>query len=109
MSIKPDPKSTDFNTIIDIEWNHNHSTTLLHSFTFKDISTETKSKIHQLFHAEFLPGAAHKELVIHLRSECKAAFEYEEKLADRSIIPRRPDNRLYGLFSREIYGSTKVS
>ena len=109
-TIKPDLESSDFNTIIDVEWNHNHSTTSLHSLTFKDISTETKSKIQQLFNAGLLPGAAHKEVMKQLRSECKDVFEYEEKLADRSIIPRRPDiNRLYGLFTREMYGSTNVS
>ena len=47
-----------------------------------------------------------KELMKQLRSECKDVFEYEEKFADRSIIRRRPDiNRLYGPFTREMYGS----
>ena len=47
MAIKPLKKSTDSNTLIDLEWNHTHSTTSLHSLTFKDISPETKSKIEK--------------------------------------------------------------
>ena len=49
MSIKPDPNSQ--NTIIDIEWNHNHSTKSLHSLTYKDISNEMKLKVQELFNA----------------------------------------------------------
>ena len=77
--------------------------------TFKDISAETKTKIRRLFDAGVLPGAAHKYLIRQLRSECNNDEEYEEKLADRSIIPRRPDmNRLYGLFTNDMFGNCNV-
>ena len=44
-----------------------------------------------------------------LRSECENDLEYQEKLADRSIIPRKPDfNRLYSLFTKEKYGASNL-
>ena len=99
----------DFNKLVVLKWNHNHSTTSLHSLTFKDISAETKTKIRKFFDAGLLPGAAHKDLIRQLRSECNSDEDYEEKLADRSIIPRRPDmNRLYGLFTKDMFGSCDV-
>ena len=98
-----------FNKIIEIEWNHNHSTRSLHSLTFKDIPIEVKSQIEKLFQTGLLPRAAHRELLRQLRSECNSELEYQEKLADRSILPRKPDfNRLYGLFTREKYGTADL-
>ena len=35
----------EYNSMIILKWNHNHSTTCLHSLTFKDISPDTKVKI----------------------------------------------------------------
>ena len=102
-------QNDDYNALIEIEWNHNHSTTSLHSLTFKDIADETKAKIETLFHAGLLPGAAHKDLIRQLRSECESDLLFEEKLADRSIVPRRPDmNRLYGLFTKEMFGNNNI-
>ena len=70
---------------------------------------ETKAKIEKLFHAGLLPGAAHKDLIRQLRSECGSVLEFEERLADRSVIPRKPDmNRLYGLFTKEIFGNNSI-
>ena len=56
-----------------------------------------------------LAGAAHKDLIGQLRSECSDDQEYEIKLADRSIIPRRPDmNRLYGQFTKNMFGNSNI-
>ena len=95
LAIKPS-QNPDFNVLVEVEWNHNHSTTSLHSLTFKDLTEETKLKLEELFHVGLLPGAVHKELTRQIRSECSNDLQYEEKLADRAIIPRRPNvNRLY--------------
>ena len=102
-------ENADYNALLEIQWKHNHSTTSLHSLTFKDIGVETKAKIEKLFHAGLLPGAAHKDLIRQLRSECGSVLEFEERLADRSVIPRKPDmNRLYGLFTKEIFGNNSI-
>ena len=96
MAIKPLKKSTDFYTLFDIEWNHNHSTALLHSLTSEDKSLVTKSKIERLFHAGLLPGVMRE-----ICSECENDLEYQQKLADRAIIPRRPD--INGLHERDVW------
>ena len=68
-----------------------------------------KVKIQKLFDVGLLPGTAHKDLICQFRSECSDNQEYEIKLADRPIIPKRPDmNRLYGLFTKNMFGNSNI-
>ena len=91
----------EFGSTIDIEWNHNHSVQSLHSLSFKDIPTSVKNDIKQMFESGLLPGAAHREFLRQLRSECKDELEYHQQLADRSKAPRRKDfNNIYSLFKK---------
>lgn len=100
----------EFGSTIDIEWNHNHSVQSLHSLSFKDIPTSVKNDIKQMFESGLLPGAAHREFLRQLRSECKDELEYHQQLADRSKAPRRKDfNDIYSLFKKDWFGTGSMS
>ena len=100
----------EFGSTIDIEWNHNHSVQLLHSLSFKDIPTSVKNDTKQMFESGLLPGAAHREFLRQLRSECKDELEYHQQLADRSKAPRRKDfNDIYSLFKKDRFGTGSMS
>jgi hypothetical protein len=95
---------------IDIEWNHNHSVQSLHSLSFKDVPASVKNDIKQMFASGLLPGVAYREFLRQLRSECKDELEYHQRLADRSIAPRRQDfNDIYSEFKRERFGTGNMS
>ena len=75
----------------------------------KDISEETKARICNFFESGLLASATYKELMKQLRSDCHNEQEYEMKLADRPIIPRKSDiNRLYGQFTKKMFGSCNI-
>ena len=98
----------EFGSTIDIEWNHNHSVQSPHSLGFKDIPTLVKNDIKQMFESGLLPGAAHREFLCQLRSECKDEPEYHQQLADCSNAPRRKDfNDIYSLFKKDRFGTGK--
>ena len=94
---------------IEIEWNHNHPTNSLHALSFKEIPDEVVETIKGMFSNGLLPGAAHKEFMRRLRSECKDDLEYHLKLADRSRVPRRADfNTIYVSFNKSKYGTKNL-
>lgn len=100
----------DYNSSIDVEWNHNHSVDSLHSLSFKDIPTSVTNTITQMYVSGLLPGAAHREFLRQLRSECKDDLEYHRRLSDRSEAPRREDfNRIYSDFKEERFGTGSIS
>ncbi|CAB4029529.1 Hypothetical predicted protein [Paramuricea clavata] len=78
----------DYNSGIDVEWNHNHSIDSLHSLSFKDIPMNVTKTNTQMYASGLLPGAAHREFLRQLRSECQDDLEYHKRLSDRSEAPR---------------------
>ena len=109
LAIKLLKAAIQYNSEIEIEWNHNHPVQALHSLSFKDIAESTLERINSMFKNGLLPGAVHKELMRQLRSECKTDLEYHLKLADRSIIPRRMDfNTIYRQFTNDLYGTKSL-
>jgi hypothetical protein len=69
-----------------------------------------KNDIKQMFASGLLPGVAYREFLRQLRSECKDELEYHQRLADRSIAPRRQDfNDIYSEFKRERFGTGNMS
>ena len=100
----------EYNSIIEIEWNHNHSVDSLHSLSFKDIPTSVTNTITKMYSSGLLPGAAYREFLRQLRSECKDNLEYHRRLSDRSEAPRREDfNRIYSDFKQECFGTGSMS
>ena len=98
------------NTLIELNWDHNHPIQSLHALSFKDISPDVVSQVKDLFQKGLLPGAAYKEYLKQLRSECSSDLHYHEKMADRSVAPRRSDfNYLYGHFTKENFGTGSLS
>lgn len=96
-------------SVLDIEWNHNHPTNSLHALSFKDIPPAVIETIKAMFSTGLLPGAAHKEFMRELRSQCKDDMEYHMKLADRSKVPRRGDfNDIYAAFNKSLYGTDSL-
>ena len=67
--------------MLDIEWNHNHPTNSLHALSFKDIPPAVIETIKDMFSTGLLSGAAHKEFMRELISQCKDDMEYHLKLA----------------------------
>ena len=108
--LRKNPEETEMSSVIELEWNHNHSVKSLQSLTVKDIPDSLVHQIKDMFSGGLLPGAAHKELMHQLRSECKNDLEYHQRLADRSEIPRRKDvNDIYSDFKKELYGTGSLS
>ena len=104
--IGKEDEAEDFCSTVDIEWNHNHSTQSLHSLSFKDISPLVTNRINGMYARGLLPGAAYRELLRQLRSECKDDLEYHQRLSDRSEAPRRNDfNEIYAEFKKERFGT----
>ena len=104
------PDAADFCSTIDMEWNHNHSVQLLHSLSFKDVPASVISRIKEMFAGGLLPGAAYRELLRQLRSECKDDLEYHRRLSDRSQAPRRKYfNDIYTDFKKERFGTGSMS
>ncbi|XP_028413943.1 uncharacterized protein LOC114536797 [Dendronephthya gigantea] len=63
-----------------------------------------------MFASGLLPGAAHREFLRQLRSECQDDMEYHQRLADRSEAPRRKDfNDIYSKFKKERFGTGSMS
>ena len=103
-------RNPDFCSTIDMEWNHNHSVQSLHSLSFKDVPASVISHIKEMFAGGLLPGAAYRELLRQLRSECKDDLEYHRRLSDRSQAPRRKDfNDIYTDFKKERFGTGSMS
>ena len=71
----------EFGSVLDIEWNHNHPTNSLHALSFKDIPPAVIETIKDMFSTGLLSGAAHKEFMRELISQCKDDMEYHLKLA----------------------------
>ena len=102
-------KEGEYGAELDIEWNHNHPTNSLHASSFKEIPDAIVHTIKDMFSNGLLPGAAHKEFMRQLRSECKDEIEYHLRLADRSKVPRRADfNDIYGSFNKTLYGTENL-
>ena len=102
--------SHDYSSVIDIEWNHNHSVESLHSLSFKDIPASVTDSIKEMYISGLLPGAAHREFLRQLRSECKDDLEYHRRLSDRSQAPRRKDfSDIYTEFKKERFGTGSMS
>ena len=105
--LKYDPHYT---ALLTIEWNHNHSVISLQSLGYKDIPPKVLEQVMTLFENGLLPGAAHKELMRQVKSECENEEQYHIKVADRSQIPRRSDfNNIYRDFKRMKFGSNDIS
>ena len=69
-----------------------------------------RSTIIGMFASGLLPGAAHREFLQQLRSECKNDLEYHIRLSDRSEAPRREDfNRIYYDFTKERFGTGSIT
>ena len=84
LTIKKEKHSkVEYDTTIDIEWCHNHPVKSLHALSFRDIADHIKIKVKDLYDRGLLPGAAYKELMKELKSECKDDLDYHLKLADR--------------------------
>ena len=97
-------------SVIDIEWNHNHSVQSLHSLSFKDIPPLVTNQIKEMYANGLLPGAAYRELLRQFRSECKDDLEYHQRLSDRSVAPRRKDfNDIYDEFKKEQFGTGSLA
>ena len=97
-------------SVIDIEWDHNNSVQSLHSLSFKDIPQLVTNQIKEMYANGLLPGAAYRELLRQLRSECKDDFEYHQRLSDRSVAPRRKDfNDIYDEFKKERFGTGSLA
>ena len=110
LRIGRNPDAADFCSTIDMEWNHNHSVQSLHSLSFKDVPASVISHIKEMFASGLLPGAAYRELLRQLRSECKDDLEYHRRLSDRSQAPRRKDfNDIYTDFKKERFGTGSMS
>lgn len=102
-------KKGEYLAEVSIEWNHNHPTNSLHALSFKEIPGEVVDTIKDMFARGLLPGAAHKEFMRILRSECKDEKEYHLRLADRSKVPRRADfNDIYTSFNKNLYGTENL-
>ena len=66
--------------------------------------------IKQMYISGLLPGAAHREFLQQLRSECKDDLEYHRRLSDRSQAPRRKDfSDIYTEFKKERFGTGSMS
>ena len=108
--IDKNPDEMDFSSIIDMEWNHNHSVESLHSLSFKDIPASVVCHIKEMFASGLLPSAAYRELLRQIRSECKDDLEYHQRISDRSQAPRRKDfNDIYTEYKKECYGTGSLS
>ena len=92
--------------IIDLEYNHNHSTEAAQVYSYEDIPTDLKERIFTLFSINYTPGSAYKEIYKSVKNGCKSDQEFHEKMSHRSIMPRRSDfNQLYTLHKIKNYGS----
>ena len=110
MVIKLSKNPSLCDTLINLEWNHNHAVTSLQSLSFRDIPKEVTEQIQILFKAGMLPGSAHREFMRQLKSECKSDLEYHKKLADRALVPRRNDfNNLYNEYNKKHYGTASLA
>ena len=101
---------SEFTALLYIEWNHNHSVKALQSLGFKDIPGTVVEQIKSLFENGLLPGAAHRELMKQVRSECINEEQYHVRIADRSQVPRKSDfNNLYKEYNRKKFGTENLS
>ena len=104
------PEAVNFCSSIDIEWSHNHSVESLHSLSFKDMPASVVSLVKEMFARGLLPGAAYREMMRQLRSECNDDLDYHRRLSDRSQAPRRKDfNNIYTEFKKECFGTGNLS
>ena len=63
-----------------------------------------------MFARGLLPGAAYREMMRQLRSECNDDLDYHRRLSDRSQAPRRKDfNNIYTEFKKERFGTGSLS
>ena len=63
-----------------------------------------------MFNSGLLPGAAYREFLRQLKSECKDDLEFHKRFSDRSQTPRRKDfNDIYTNFKKERFGTTSLS
>lgn len=100
----------NYNTLIELSWDHNHPIQSLHALSFKDMSPDVVNQVKDSFKKGLLPGSAYKEFLKQLRSECSSDLEYHKRMADRSLVPRRNDfNYLYGQFTKENFGTGSLS
>jgi hypothetical protein len=94
---------------INIDLEHNHSTTNLESSNFKDLSDDCLLKVKQLYAAGHTPAAARQQFLKELKASCINDIDYHLKKADRSITPRRRDfHYLYDQYNKENFGGKNV-
>ena len=63
-----------------------------------------------MFNSGLLPGAAYREFLRQLKSECKDDLEFHKRFSDWSQAPRRKDfNDIYTNFKKERFGTTSLS
>ena len=68
------------------------------------------SLVKEMFARGLLPGAAYREMMRQLRSECNDDLDYHRRLSDRSQAPRRKDfNNIYTEFKKERFGTGSLS
>ena len=109
MSVKLSKDLAIADSLITLEWNHNHPVKSLQSLSFKDVPADVKNKICELFESGSLPGAAHREYMRQTRTECSDDIEYHKRLSDRSIVPRRSDfNNFYSEFNKKHFGGSCI-
>ena len=74
--------------------------------SFRDIPSCIADNIKALFNLDYTPALAYTEFVKRLQTECQSSIEFQERLADRSILPSRRDfNNFYNSFKTEEFGS----
>ena len=71
---------------------------------------DVRNQIFDLFKCGLLPGATHRVFMQQLRRKCNTEVEYHQKLASRSLVPRRKDfNNLYKEYNRKTHGTGSLS
>ncbi len=95
--------------ILEIQLYHNHSGESLNSLSFEDIPGEISESITDMYRRGLLPGAAHRQFMLQLKSECCDAMEYHKRLSDRAQVSRRKDfNEIYTNLKNQLYGTSSL-
>ena len=88
--------SDEFPVVLQVDWEHNHPISSLHSLSFKDIPDEVSLSIKELFENGYTPAHAYREFLRMKREESKSQTELLITMSDRSKVPRRNDyNNIY--------------
>ena len=96
--VKKVPPPDAYSCTIELQWCHNHPTSALQVLSFK-----------KLFATGLTPGSAYHEFLRNAKALATSKLELHKMLADRSVVPRRPDfNSIYAEYSKEMFGGTST-